>query len=413
MSERPVVLATIFVLVSALAWPSSAAGARPATARAASSIPAEAGSACGPAWSPVRTPDLGTRGNYLNDVDLVSAGGASRATGAWAVGNYFDTAAQAERTLIQRFDGAGWSVVPSPNRGPADNFLFGVDALGPDDAWAVGSWTAPGNYLKTLALHWDGRAWSIVRTPTPGPVGYGHLDGVAVVAADDAWAVGSAEVSIGITHTLVEHWDGHAWTPVRSPNAGELPNALGSVAAAGPQDVWAVGSWFGSGDVYRTLAIHWDGAAWRIAPTPNVEGGSEDNMLSGLAVLGHGDAWAVGGHGSRTLTERWDGHRWRVVPSPTPGSHRNAGLADVAAVSPTQAWAVGSYVSDAPRLATLIERWDGAAWRVLPSPNVGTSDNELLAVDATAARQLTAGDHFAPSVPGQPQRTLILQRCAP
>jgi hypothetical protein len=75
-------------------------------------------------------------------------------------------------------------------------------------------------------------------------------------------------------------------------------------------------------------------------------------------------------------------------------------------------WAVGSFVSDTPRLATLIERWDGSSWSVVPSPNVGTSDNELLAVAATTHRQLAVGDHFAPNVPGQPQRTLILGRTA-
>jgi hypothetical protein len=408
MRARPVVLAVACVLI--LGWSSNGAEARPAGrspsgAGPAVPSPSGPGSGCVPAWTAMRTPDLGTRGNYLNDVDIVSPGDA------WAVGNYFDTTRQAERTLIQHFDGTGWSIVPSPSRGPGDNLLFGVDALAPGDVWAVGAWTAPGNYLKTLALHWDGHAWSIVPTPTPGPVGYGHLEGVAMVAADDGWAVGSAEASIDITHTLALHWDGHAWTAVRSPNAGQLPNGLGSVAAAGPNDVWAVGSWFGSGDVYRTLALHWDGGGWRIVPTPNVRGGQQDNSLSGVAVLGHGGAWAVGSHGVETLAERWDGRRWRVVPTPTPGTHHNAGLSDVAAVSPSQAWAVGSYVSDAPRLATLVERWDGSSWEVVSSPNVGSSDNELLAVAATPAHQLAVGDHFAPAVPGEPQRTLVLRRC--
>src|SRR5262245_47752579 len=33
---------------------------------------------------------------------------------------------------------SGWSVVTSPNPGPAGNFLFGVTAISENDVWAVG-----------------------------------------------------------------------------------------------------------------------------------------------------------------------------------------------------------------------------------------------------------------------------------
>jgi len=329
---------------------------------------------------------------------------------AWAVGNYFDTGLQAEQTLIQHWDGTTWSIASSPNMGSADNLLFGVSALTSEDVWAVGSWTAPQNYSKTLILHWNGVEWSVVPSPTPGPVGYGFLFDVTAIAADDVWAVGDAEISIGITHTLVEHWNGSTWRAVRSPNRGELPNALGAVAAIGPDDAWAVGSWFGPGDVYRTLVLRWDGTDWSVVPSANVKGGAEDNTLSGVAVVGGSKVWAVGAHGSQTLAERWNGSAWRVVPSPTPGIHQNGGLADVAVVAGSEVWAVGSYVSDTPRLATLIERWDGTSWTVEPSPNAGTSDNELLAVAARKHLQFAVGNHFAPRQSGAPQRTLILGR---
>ncbi len=51
-----------------------------------------------------------------------------------------------------------WNIVPSPNEPSANNFLLGVAALSPNDAWAVGS------HIE----HWDGTSWSIVPSPQPG-----------------------------------------------------------------------------------------------------------------------------------------------------------------------------------------------------------------------------------------------------
>jgi hypothetical protein len=43
----------------------------------------------------------------------------------------------ASHTLILRWDGTRWSQVPSPNLS-SYNYLLGVDAVSPADAWAVG-----------------------------------------------------------------------------------------------------------------------------------------------------------------------------------------------------------------------------------------------------------------------------------
>ena len=55
------------------------------------------------------------------------------------------------------------------------------------------------------------------------------------------------------------------------------------------------------------------------------------------------DGWAVGdrwnGVTSRTLIERWDGHAWRVQPTPNPQPENV--LFGVAILSPLDVWAVG------------------------------------------------------------------------
>src|SRR5438045_5207166 len=61
-----------------------------------------------------------------------------------------------------------------------------------------------------------------------------------------------------------------------------------------------------------------------------------------------------------------EGQRWRIVRSPSPGN--NAHLSAVSAISPTDAWAVGEFYSQASG-GTLTLHWDGVRWRRVPSPS--------------------------------------------
>src|SRR6185437_5832073 len=85
--------------------------------------------------------------------------------------------------------------------------LRGVAATSAGNAWAVG---AVGSLTaRTLIVHWNGKAWARVPSPSPGNSG---LYGVAATSATNAWAVGAA----GST-TLILHWNGKSWARVTSP----------------------------------------------------------------------------------------------------------------------------------------------------------------------------------------------------
>ncbi|MFN2542748.1 MAG: hypothetical protein ABR514_11375 [Chthoniobacterales bacterium] len=87
---------------------------------------------------------------------------------------------------------ADGQVVTSRNVGTQANSLSSVAVAADNEVWAVG-WAfqqAAGAY-RTLVEHWNGSSWSIVRSPN-ATKGYNLLNGVAVVAANDAWAVGQA-----------------------------------------------------------------------------------------------------------------------------------------------------------------------------------------------------------------------------
>src|SRR5262249_52463420 len=160
-----------------------------------------------------------------------------------------------ERTLIEHWNGTNWTIVTSANNGADFNTLTKVAVVSSNDIWA-GGYYRNGAVSYTLIEHWNGSSWSIVRSASVGSNSNG-LKSMAAVAANDIWAVGSYEYDMSTTRTLIEHWNGSAWSIVPSPNAGTDRNELVAVAA-GSGVAWASG-WSMNGSIEQTLALQWNG----------------------------------------------------------------------------------------------------------------------------------------------------------
>jgi hypothetical protein len=225
--------------------------------------------------------------------------------------------------------------------------------------------------------------------PSPHPRVLGGLEGVAALSSDDVWAVGGyLDRQNDIYRTVIEHWDGASWRVVPSPDAGQDDAELHGVAASSKDDVWAVGA-HGA----RTLVEHWNGRSWSIVPSPSPSSKhpipfEEDNELLGVAVVSASNVWAVGSTSKRSeilahpLIEHWDGRSWKVVPSPK----TDGGLNAVSAIAPNDVWAVGGNLGNPDKDAyrIVIQHWDGREWRLLQGyPTTGNP--ELKAVDGTAS----------------------------
>jgi hypothetical protein len=133
-------------------------------------------------------------------------------------------------------------------------------------------------------------------------------------------------------------------------------------------------------------------SGWHVQMGPADAHGSHE--LFGVSGASPRDVWAVGvalppRGPARTLVERWQGRAWRPVPSPdrpTGGSFLNA----VVALSASDAWAVGLSRSPGGPARTLITHWDGRRWAITASPNAGPGDNSLVSVAAASARDAWA-----------------------
>jgi len=312
-------------------------------------------------WQVVPSPTLdvsqSTFGAKLNGVGVVTA------TDIWAVGYGPPIPGEprfVKHTLIEHWDGARWSIVPSadPPVATPQAELFSVFALSANNAWAAGYYSDSAD--STLIEHWDGINWTIVPSPNPDTQ-LNHLRSIAGVGSNDIWAVGLAGNggTFNPLHSLIEHWDGASWSVVSNPGVNEL---FGVIALAA-NNVWAVAGHTSPNT--SDIVEHWDGIQWANVPAPSMNELGGAISFSGIAAVSATDIWAVGDeknpltNAGNTITEHWDGIAWTISSR----FSRNSYLTSVTAIASTDVWAVdGSGLMQA-------QHWDGTAWSIISTPN--------------------------------------------
>ena len=280
---------------------------------------------------------------------------------------------------------------PSPN--VIGNTINAVAALSVNDAWAVGYQNDNNlNDSRSLTMHWNGVAWKTIPSPNPGGTPACNnqanvLNAVTAIATNDVWAVGfSWNSCTGDLIPMAIHWNGTAWKVVPTPLTPAMKALAGNAAFNGivsfaSNNVVAVGYQPASNGAVLTLVERWDGTKWSIVTTPNGSPGGQS--FSAVSATSPNDIWAVGSlvipnsnKAVQTFVEHFDGSTWSIVPSPSPipNGVLNANvLQSVQAVSPIDVTAVGFVRGFGIRTLTLIERWDGVKWSVVSSPNPNQS----------------------------------------
>jgi hypothetical protein len=295
----------------------------------------------GSAWTTADT----VPGARFNAIHAISA------NDVWAAG-YQTIGGTLLQTLTLHWNGISWSTIPSPDVGDRDNQLTSVAGTLTNDLWAVGYYNDPANgFEEPLAEHWDGQTWTVATLPNDGNGNNTQLLSVSMDTQGDAWAVGYTIGSAANSQAtpVTERWSGGTWQVIPSPVFDPShPWELTGVAAVAPDNVWAVGTVFNNPPAppVPDLIEHWDGTSWTVESTPD-PAGAQFSSLSGISALSASDIWAVGTWTdsnalSHTLIKHWDGANWSVAASPDPGAYANSLLA-VVATAANDAWAVGGY----------------------------------------------------------------------
>jgi len=252
--------------------------------------------------------------------------------------------------------------------------VFALAITGASAAPPVRAVASPGASPRTPSLTCSG---GFVADTTPNPKKIDILNAAKAFAGSTVWAVGSTAIDASTSVPLAERWNGSSWSSVAVPPFGSVNNQLSGVAGSSSNDVWAVGDEDSAGNP-GGLIEHWNGSAWAAST-----GSGAGSGFGGVAAITSTNAWAVGSFGLQTFVEHWNGASWSVVASPN-GPGGDGYLAAVSAVSASNIWAVGATSTSA-----LIEHWNGTKWSVHSSPAItGTSF-------LSSVREISASDVWA------------------
>ena len=133
------------------------------------------------------------------------------------------------------------------------------------------------------------------------------------------------------------------------------------------------------------MVERWYGTKWSTVSSPNRD--TDDSYLWGVSCVSPswcaavGESFKAGAVGSQTLVEMWNGKAWRIVRSPSLPDELND-LASVDCVSSAWCIAVGNTESGG-----LIERWDGRTWAIVHHPS---ANQESAGFDSVACASRTA-----------------------
>jgi hypothetical protein len=329
----------------------------------------------GGSWSDIPAPSPGTAAGLLGV-------GGTAANDVWGVGTYNNGSSL--KTLTEHWDGSTWQVVPSvdPVSGAEATQLSSVFAVSKNDVWAVGvarQHNASSYVYSVIIEHFNGSAWTSV--PNPAGARSAYLDAVHGGSATDIWAVGQY---LDNYTPLVFHWDGSSWKAVAITTNPFNVNVSGVYQVSAP-DVWIVG---GS---YLSLTEHWDGRAWTQINSPNPS--TNSNFLNAVAGSSSTDVWAVGGYdySNHTLIVHWDGNKWTTVKSPDPAPAGANALSGLAVFGPKDAWAVGDGFASGG--LPIILHWDGDNWKSVAATESSSRLQPAAVCDASPEYKVI-GDSF-------------------
>jgi len=347
-----------------------------------------------------------------------------------------------------------WCVTSSApvNAQPDQVGLNKVVALSANDAWLLGSISKgnsfTGNTDRTSALleHWNGKAWSVVPTADTSAllkqllnkIGGGpaseevDLNDMAVISANNIWAVGSISVSDATPisfssftaiqlksagEPLIEHWDGKTWQIIANAvGTSAVPGFLGqnqltSISAISANDIWVAGTQVQPTTIQGDSVLpgksvplleHWNGTNWtekKLLPADQDAGLAFNN----IQALSSNDVWSfstatvfslligaislatpptgsnfqfVKASVSSTSAPtdphilHWNGQNWNDLQLPSTLS-KNIFLQDVAVISDTNIWAIGAN-SNLPNKqddgTPAIYHWNGRVWNHITNP---------------------------------------------
>lgn len=288
--------------------------------------------ASSPSWSTVR----GTVGPSFIPAQAYCI---PHSTDCIAAGNF-----DGQARIKDNFAGK-WAIAPgsSPATGQFyGSYLNGISCTSVSFCVAVGG-DAPSsapNKVEPLVETFNGTSWTFQELDVSTPNTDYSLEAITCLSATDCIAVGGVAEGANFSHTLIETFDGTAWTPTFIPNPGIYKHfiaELDGVSCMRQDDCVAVGLYAvneneGVQGFSETLTSHgWSRTATPVLSRSNAPFAVSCSAVSCVAV---GDRYGQ----TQTLIERYTSGKWAVVTAGSAGELRGVSCPtrrDCAAVGET------------------------------------------------------------------------------
>jgi len=277
--------------------------------------------------------------------------------------------------LVERWNGTKWEIQTTPSiAGAKETRLESVSCPSATNCIAAGSYTNASSNMFPMALKWDGTKWETMSVPAPETAILSSLHGISCSSTSSCVAVGLVFDFSFTQKTLAMHWDGTKWEIRSTPNpAGTSVSNLRAVSCTAGNACTAVGSYLKGETTTTAQAMRWNGTSWAVQTVPAMEGEKESDLF-GVSCSSASACMATGffknsGGTKVGLVDSWNGSVWSGQSPPSPSGAKEAALGSVSCTAATSCGGVGNYRDSSGIMRTLAERWNGANWAVVASPN--------------------------------------------
>jgi hypothetical protein len=320
-----------------------------------------------PMWAIATSPNQG--GAVATGLSDVSCGSAVSCV---AVGSSSASDPNKQWPFEARWNGQVWSKMPRVLG------VYTVSCVTATSCFGAGS---AGSGPKIA--HWNGTAWANMKVPNPAiKSGFAGLDDISCTSASRCVAVGylyDSPTPPGYANrTFALVWNGRTWTLAKTPNpAGTKGIDFWSVACSNSTSCVAVGDYSTvsrSSSLNRSFAARWNGKTWSLTTMPAIPAGAATTRLTGVSCVTPAFCLATGqwvgkyGGPFGGLVERWNGQKWSAVTAADAD-----GFDDVSCTSTTNCVLTGY---STPPEHPAIEHWDGSTVSAItiPLPNDTSTD---------------------------------------
>jgi hypothetical protein len=305
-----------------------------------------------------------------------------------------------DRPVIEHFNGATWSMMSVPS---TPGVLSSITCVSRRDCLAVGGTRLIGHTNgTTLVEAFNGTGWSVVPSPNlssaafagtpaagapPGQI-LNVLDGVACRQQTECFAVGIASVALDgdsiVTEPITLRFDGTAWAATTIVS----PLAEFSDVACDTEACLAVGRTSNNLQTEAPFASTLSGTAWTRTAVPSGSFATHGVTCAAATCL----ALAYSGYAEIYSDGTWISQSLPFGPAPATMWY------DLTCVSATECVTVGEDNSSEGRTGLDPLAWDrslvatrtNGSWSIEPSPNHADMDNTLFAVACPSWKKCVA-----------------------